>query len=249
MVHFPIKQPKIVIPNNKPFSIDYKGAKVTLEQEYFYQGGDIYIHIPAIISRRGDNIGDDLVVLEEHFQKNLSHLNWDDLDADNIIICDIKQDEDTGIYSVVPNLTKTRIVQEKYRIESFDLSDMCFQYADSYKALEDDRINFKYVRRMTFKSINNWLSGDYYQVIPTCEKWEHLRSYSGENIADAVFWLQSQVEEPPKHINLDNHLHLFEKSMSRNSSSIPVDMQERLRKLQTDYVVEHNCFVDRWLKM
>jgi len=245
------KTTKIIIPSNKPFSVEYKGAKLNLEQDFYYEGGGIYIHIPGTIYRSADSIGDlSTTVLPDHFQKNLSHLDWANLNPDNIVICDFKQSPN-GIWSITPNLEQTKMVQESYRIEPFDLSDsdLCFQYSDGYNAIDDRIDEIEYVHTENIKGINNWLSGDHYQIVPTCDKWEHLRSYTGDSMADAVFSIQCQVEEPPKHIDLDSHLRSFHDSMSRNSSSIPVDMQERLRKLQSDYVSEHNDFVDRWLKM
>lgn len=251
MANFPKIQPKITIPTNKPFAVEYKGAKLNLEQEFYYEGGDIYIHIPATICRRAENIGDDPIVLSDRFQKNLSHLNWDSLNPDNIVICTIERDRHTGICRIVPDLDKTKMIQASYRFEPFDLSetDLCFQYADGYKAIDDRIDEINYVHSENIKAINSWLSGDHYQIIPTCDKWEHLRSYTGESMSGAVFIIQCQVDEPPTHIDLESHIRAFDESMSRNQVSMSVDMKEQLRKAQADYVEHHNKFVDSWLQM
>ena len=250
MANFPKTKPKIIIPTNKPFSIEYKGVKLNLEQDFYYEGGDIYIHIPAEIYRRGDDFGDDPILLDDRCQKDLSRLKWKELDADKILICDIVRDNMTGVFSIVPNATKTRMVQLQFDRKPFDLSHLCFQYADSYNAIDEDTGAFEFVRTECIKGVNNWLSGDYYQIIPTCEKWAHLRSYTGESMQDAVFQVQCQVDNPPKHIDLEEHLRSFDECFERNNQSEFVrSVKDSLRKAQVDYVAYHNEFVDRWLQM
>ena len=244
-------RPKIIIPSNKPFSVEYKGAKLNLEQDFYYEGGGIYIHIPGTIYRSSDSIGDlSITVLPDHFQKNLSHLDWASLNPDNIVICDFKQGQN-GRWSITPNLEQTKMIQDSYRIEPFDLSDsdLCFQYSDGYNAIDDRIDEIEYVHSENIKGINNWLSGDHYQIIPTCKKWEHLRSYTGDSMSGAVFSIQCQVDFPPKHIDLDSHIESFENSLLRNQPNMSVEDKEQLRKAQIDYVAHHNEFVDSWLQM
>ena len=234
---------KITIPTNPPFNVEYKGAKFIIEQDFYFEGGDIYINIPNTLHQSTESGSEVLSKSHQRNNYNLSHIK-----PEQVLICDLRLD-DKGCAIVIPNLTTTSFVQERLRQgKPVNLADMCFQFSEDYDALDQEG-EVSYVRSEHLKSVNSWLSGDYYQIKPTCEKWEHVASYTGSPMSECIYQIQWQVDEPPSYMVREEELRAFDRAIERNNSLMDQNTKEQLRKAHERYVDYHNDFVDRWKQM
>ena len=234
---------KITIPSNPPFSVDYKGAKFLIEQEFYFEGGDIYINIPSEIHQSTESGSK---ALRKSHQRN--NYNLSDIKPEQVLICDLRLD-DKGCAIVIPNLITTSFVQHRLREgKGVNLAAMCFQFSEHYDALDQEG-NLSYVRSEHLKSVNAWLSGDYYQIKPTCEKWGHVASLTGYPMSECISQIQWQVDEPPSYMVREKEMRAFDRAIERNNSFMDQNTKDQLRKAHERYVDYHNDFVDRWKQM